>query len=92
MSGDFTEGDPTTELRPTHPDRLELGEGVRWTADGCLVLVDILAGRFRTAPDEPAAPLQELAQLPVPLGALFTARVDVPGSPATAHRPSLAAS
>ncbi|WP_067038844.1 hypothetical protein A6P39_45505 [Streptomyces sp. FXJ1.172] len=32
--------------------------------------VDILAGRLLAAPDEPAAPLQQLAQLPFPLGAV----------------------
>ncbi|WP_406517238.1 SMP-30/gluconolactonase/LRE family protein [Streptomyces sp. NBC_00134] len=51
------------------PDRLELGEGIRWTGDG-VVLVDILAGRLLAAPDEPTAPLRELARLPVPLGAV----------------------
>ncbi|MFD3309697.1 hypothetical protein ACFWXN_15550, partial [Streptomyces sp. NPDC058694] len=30
------------------PDRLELGEGIRWTDRG-IVLVDILAGRLLTA-------------------------------------------
>jgi len=63
-------GAPTSDLRPVRPDRLELGEGIRWTADGRLVLVDILAGRLLTAPDDPGAPLQELARLPVPLGAV----------------------
>ncbi|GGN79698.1 calcium-binding protein [Streptomyces albiflavescens] len=60
------------------PDRLELGEGIRWT-DGRIVLVDLLAGRLLTAPDDPTAPLQTLAQLPVPLGAV-AAVADRPGS------------
>ncbi|MEU6548947.1 SMP-30/gluconolactonase/LRE family protein [Streptomyces sp. NPDC046915] len=51
------------------PDRLELGEGIRWTGDG-IVLVDILAGRLLAAPDEPTAPLRQLATLPFPLGAV----------------------
>lgn len=59
----------TDVLRPTRPDRLELGEGIRH-ADGRLVLVDLLAGRLLTAPDDPAAPLRTLARLPVPLGAV----------------------
>jgi sugar lactone lactonase YvrE len=59
----------TAGPRPVHPDRLELGEGIRWTGGG-LVLVDILAGRLLSAPDDPAAPLRTLAELPVPLGAV----------------------
>ncbi|MEU9056934.1 SMP-30/gluconolactonase/LRE family protein [Streptomyces sp. NPDC048384] len=59
----------TAELRPTRPDRLELGEGIRWTGSG-IVLVDILAGRLLSAPDDPTAPLHTVAQLPVPLGAV----------------------
>ncbi|MGW1797158.1 SMP-30/gluconolactonase/LRE family protein [Streptomyces sp. NPDC001984] len=53
----------------TRPERLELGEGIRFTG-GRLVLVDILKGRLLTAPDDPTAPLGTLAQLPVPLGAV----------------------
>lgn len=58
-------------------DRLELGEGIRWT-DGRIVLVDILAGRLLSAPagddgahgaSEPAS-LDVLAELAVPLGAV----------------------
>ncbi|WP_411093398.1 SMP-30/gluconolactonase/LRE family protein [Streptomyces sp. 049-1] len=59
----------TAELRPTRPDRLELGEGVRY-ANGRLVLVDLLAGRLLSAPDDPAAPVHTLAELPFPLGAV----------------------
>ncbi|WP_210593429.1 SMP-30/gluconolactonase/LRE family protein [Streptomyces sp. GESEQ-35] len=58
-----------TELHPIRPDRLELGEGIRWTGSG-VVLVDILAGRLLAAPDDPTAPLHTVAQLPVPLGAV----------------------
>ncbi|GGI95818.1 SMP-30/gluconolactonase/LRE family protein [Streptomyces brasiliensis] len=53
----------------TRPDRLELGEGIRFTG-GRLVLVDILKGRLLAAPDDPTAPLDTLARLPVPLGAV----------------------
>ncbi|MFG2790151.1 SMP-30/gluconolactonase/LRE family protein [Streptomyces sp. NPDC048419] len=66
---------PDESLRP---DRLELGEGIRWTGSG-IVLVDILAGRLLAAPDDPTAPLKELAQLPVPLGAV----APVTGRPGT---------
>ncbi|MBT3164488.1 SMP-30/gluconolactonase/LRE family protein [Streptomyces sp. Vc74B-19] len=60
----------TGVLRPTRPDRLELGEGIRH-ADGRIVLVDLLAGRLLTAPgDDPGAPLRSLAELPHPLGAV----------------------
>ena len=59
----------TADLRPVHPDRLELGEGVRWTGSG-VVLVDILAGRLLSVPDAPDAPLTTLARLSVPLGAV----------------------
>ncbi|MBC7267558.1 MAG: SMP-30/gluconolactonase/LRE family protein [Streptomyces sp.] len=68
----------TTRLLPTRPDRLELGEGVRWTGDR-LVLVDILTGRLLTAPEDPAAPLRTLAQLPFPLGAVAPV-ADLPGT------------
>ncbi|MGW4081518.1 SMP-30/gluconolactonase/LRE family protein [Streptomyces sp. NPDC004822] len=59
----------TAPPRPTHPDRLELGEGVRWTGTG-VVLVDILAGRLLAAPTDGTAALRTLAELPVPLGAV----------------------
>jgi len=59
----------TAEPRAARPDRLELGEGIRWTGTD-IVLVDILAGRLHSAPHEPTAPLRTLAQLPVPLGAV----------------------
>jgi sugar lactone lactonase YvrE len=57
-------------------DRLELGEGIRWT-DGRAVLTDILTGRLLAAPADPAAPLGLIAQLPCPLGAV----APVEGSP-----------
>ncbi|MFI6359071.1 SMP-30/gluconolactonase/LRE family protein [Streptomyces sp. NPDC050743] len=63
---------------PTRADRLELGEGIRWTGAG-VILVDLLAGRLLATPDDPAAPLQVLAQLPVPLGAV----APVAGHPGT---------
>ncbi|MFE6177167.1 SMP-30/gluconolactonase/LRE family protein [Streptomyces sp. NPDC056464] len=59
----------TADLRPARPDRLELGEGIRWTGTD-VVLVDILAGRLLSAPQDPTAPLRSVAQLPVPLGAV----------------------
>ncbi|KMS76411.1 hypothetical protein ACM01_04180 [Streptomyces viridochromogenes] len=59
----------TAAPRPTLPDGLEPGEGIRWTGSG-VVLVDILAGRLLSAPDDPTAPLRTIAQLPVPLGAV----------------------
>ncbi|MER7665809.1 SMP-30/gluconolactonase/LRE family protein [Streptomyces sp. NPDC096193] len=57
--------------RPTviGTDRLELGEGIRWT-DGRAVLTDILSGRLLSTPDNPAAPLAQITQLPCPLGAV----------------------
>ncbi|MEU3183328.1 SMP-30/gluconolactonase/LRE family protein [Streptomyces sp. NPDC006923] len=58
---------------PRWADRLELGEGIRWTG-GRIVLVDILAGRLLSAPagDGPAETdrLDVVAELPVPLGAV----------------------
>ncbi|MEU6344004.1 SMP-30/gluconolactonase/LRE family protein [Streptomyces sp. NPDC046977] len=45
-------------------ERLELGEGIRWT-DGRVVLTDILTGRLLTAPA-----FRTVAQLSVPLGAV----------------------
>ncbi|MFE7891913.1 SMP-30/gluconolactonase/LRE family protein [Streptomyces sp. NPDC057412] len=59
----------TAPPRPTHPDRLELGEGVRWTGTE-VVLVDILAGRLLAAPADQTGALRALAELPVPLGAV----------------------
>ncbi|WP_328727034.1 SMP-30/gluconolactonase/LRE family protein [Streptomyces sp. NBC_00259] len=50
-------------------DRLELGEGIRWT-DGRAVLTDILTGRLLSAPGDPAAPHGLITQLPCPLGAV----------------------
>ncbi|MFD7438780.1 SMP-30/gluconolactonase/LRE family protein [Streptomyces sp. NPDC059861] len=58
-----------TDVEALRPDRLELGEGIRWTDRG-VVLVDILAGRLLTATGSPADPLRQLARLPVPLGAV----------------------
>ncbi|MGW1542112.1 SMP-30/gluconolactonase/LRE family protein [Streptomyces sp. NPDC002309] len=58
-----------TAVEALRPDRLELGEGIRWTDRG-IVLVDILAGRLLTAAGSPADPLREVARLPVPLGAV----------------------
>jgi sugar lactone lactonase YvrE len=66
------------QLRPTRPDRLELGEGIRWTGDG-IVLVDILKGRLFTAPGDPHSPPCEVLRLPVPLGAV----APVAGRPGT---------
>ncbi|WP_141202829.1 SMP-30/gluconolactonase/LRE family protein [Streptomyces griseorubiginosus] len=62
----------------TGPDRLELGEGIRWTGDG-LVLVDILQGRLLRAAGDPRRPLREILRLPVPLGAV----APVAGHPGT---------
>ena len=59
----------TGTLRPCGPDRLELGEGIRWTGSG-VVLVDLLAGRLLSVPDDPGGPLRTLARLPFPLGAV----------------------
>jgi hypothetical protein len=57
-------------------DRLELGEGIRWTA-GRAVLTDILAGRLLAVPVESDVPFTPLALLPCPLGAV----APVEGSP-----------
>ncbi|MGW1005886.1 SMP-30/gluconolactonase/LRE family protein [Streptomyces sp. NPDC002520] len=65
-------------IETLRPDRLELGEGIRWTGEG-IVLVDILEGRLLAAPDEPTAPLRQLARLPMPLGAV----APVAGRPGT---------
>jgi len=59
----------TAPPRAARPDRLELGEGVRWTGTE-VVLVDILAGRLLSAPQDETAALRTLAELPVPLGAV----------------------
>jgi sugar lactone lactonase YvrE len=54
-------------------EQLELGEGARWI-NGRLVVVDLLAGRvLETAGDVPA-PFQEIAKLPVPVGAVAPVR------------------
>ncbi|MFF7145824.1 SMP-30/gluconolactonase/LRE family protein [Streptomyces nodosus] len=50
-------------------DRLELGEGIRWTDDHA-VLTDILSGRLLATPDDPTAPHTPIARLPCPLGAV----------------------
>ncbi|MPY31240.1 SMP-30/gluconolactonase/LRE family protein [Streptomyces adustus] len=50
-------------------DRLELGEGIRWT-DGRAVLTDILTGRLLALPDRPDERLEQITQLPCPLGAV----------------------
>ncbi|MFI9542875.1 SMP-30/gluconolactonase/LRE family protein [Streptomyces sp. NPDC052016] len=63
---------------PTGPDRLELGEGIRWTGDG-IVLVDILEGRLLTTADDAHRPLREILRLPVPLGAVAPV-ADHPGT------------
>ncbi|MGQ5635740.1 MULTISPECIES: SMP-30/gluconolactonase/LRE family protein [unclassified Streptomyces] len=68
----------TAEPLPTRPDRLELGEGIRWTGTE-VVLVDLLAGRLLTAPDDPTAPLHTIARLQAPLGAV----APVAGHPGT---------
>ncbi|MFD5717221.1 SMP-30/gluconolactonase/LRE family protein [Streptomyces sp. NPDC127036] len=62
----------------TGPDRLELGEGIRWTGDD-IVLVDILEGRLLTTADEPRLPFREILRLPVPLGAVAPV-ADHPGT------------
>jgi sugar lactone lactonase YvrE len=61
----------TPQPAPCWSDRLELGEGIRWV-DGRIVLVDILTGRLLSAPegDDRTGPLEVLAELPVPLGAV----------------------
>ncbi|MET7386972.1 SMP-30/gluconolactonase/LRE family protein [Streptomyces sp. NPDC005529] len=65
-AGDTTDA---AHVRCPRPDRLELGEGIRWTDRG-VVLVDILAGRLLAAAGDPGDPLRELARLPCPLGAV----------------------
>ncbi|MGW0226115.1 SMP-30/gluconolactonase/LRE family protein [Streptomyces tendae] len=65
-------------LTSVYPDRLELGEGVRWTGDE-LVLVDLLAGRLLTVPVTVTEPLVTVLRIPVPLGAV----APVAGRPGT---------
>ncbi|WP_343244938.1 SMP-30/gluconolactonase/LRE family protein [Streptomyces sp. SID14478] len=69
-------------MHATSTDRLELGEGVRWTQGG-LVLTDILTGRLLTlppaSPPDGSGPLRELLQLPFPLGAVAPV-ADAPGT------------
>ncbi|WP_387903633.1 SMP-30/gluconolactonase/LRE family protein [Streptomyces argenteolus] len=68
-----------TDLTPLGaPDRLELGEGIRWV-DGRLVCVDILTGRLLGRVGADTTPLRTLAQLDVPLGAV----APVSGRPGT---------
>ncbi|MFE9703249.1 SMP-30/gluconolactonase/LRE family protein [Streptomyces sp. NPDC005930] len=68
-----------TDLTPLGaPDRLELGEGIRW-ARGRLVCVDILTGRLLTAGGHDTAPLRTLVRLDTPLGAV----APVAGRPGT---------
>ncbi|MCZ0997702.1 SMP-30/gluconolactonase/LRE family protein [Streptomyces mirabilis] len=72
-------------------DRLELGEGIRWT-DGRAVLTDILTGRLLELPDGPDAPLAPITRLPCPLGAVApvegTRPLDRGGGPRhLPHRP-----
>ncbi|WSE10044.1 SMP-30/gluconolactonase/LRE family protein [Streptomyces sp. NBC_01445] len=62
---------------PVGTERLELGEGVRWTERG-LVLTDILTGRLLSA-DLTGATLREELRLPFPLGAV----APVAGAPDT---------
>ncbi|MEV6118656.1 SMP-30/gluconolactonase/LRE family protein [Streptomyces sp. NPDC052109] len=68
----------TERLLPTRPDRLELGEGIRWTGDG-VVLVDILQGRLFAVPEDPGLALRGILRLPLPLGAV----APVAGRPGT---------
>ncbi|MFI6102109.1 SMP-30/gluconolactonase/LRE family protein [Lentzea sp. NPDC051213] len=50
-------------------EQLELGEGARWIGDR-LVVVDLLAGRVLATGGAVPGPFQELAKLPVPVGAV----------------------
>jgi len=60
----------TGDVEVVGPDRLRLGEGVRFVDDE-LVLVDIVAGRLlRVVPDHNGTPLEELAHVNLPLGAV----------------------
>ncbi|MFB4420803.1 SMP-30/gluconolactonase/LRE family protein [Streptomyces sp. QL37] len=68
-----------TDLMPLGvPDRLDLGEGIRW-ADGRLVCVDILTGRLLTPEGDGTAPLRTVTRLDGPLGAV----APVAGRPGT---------
>ncbi|MET8371668.1 SMP-30/gluconolactonase/LRE family protein [Micromonospora profundi] len=58
-----------TEPTVWAPDRLELGEGLRWVDDR-LVLVDLLAGRLLETDGDRPGRLRELRRLDVPLGAV----------------------
>ncbi|WP_446040415.1 SMP-30/gluconolactonase/LRE family protein [Streptomyces sp. SID1121] len=67
-----TSGTPAYAPVVCWSDRLELGEGIRWV-DGRIVLTDILTGRLLAAPPgdpDRTGPLDVLAHLPVPLGAV----------------------
>ncbi|MGW0675128.1 SMP-30/gluconolactonase/LRE family protein [Streptomyces sp. NPDC002767] len=68
----------SSSVRVTRPDRLELGEGIRWTGEE-VVLVDLLAGRLLRAPADPAGALETLSRLPFPIGAV----APVAGRPGT---------
>ncbi|MFF2380381.1 SMP-30/gluconolactonase/LRE family protein [Streptomyces sp. NPDC058108] len=68
----------STPAPVARPDRLELGEGIRWTGEE-VVLVDLLAGRLLRAPADPAGALEPLARLPFPVGAV----APVTGRPGT---------
>ncbi|NKE62976.1 SMP-30/gluconolactonase/LRE family protein [Lentzea sp. PSKA42] len=54
-------------------DQLELGEGARWI-NGRLVVVDLLADRVLETRGDVPAPFKEIAQLPVPVGAVAPVR------------------
>src|SRR5690349_14719889 len=54
-------------------EQLELGEGARWI-NGRLVVVDLLAGRVLETRGDVPAPFQEIAHLPVPVGAVAPVR------------------
>jgi sugar lactone lactonase YvrE len=54
-------------------EQLELGEGARWI-NSRLVVVDLLAGRVLETPGDVPAPFQEIAHLPVPVGAVAPVR------------------
>ena len=59
----------TSRLIEWAPDRLELGEGARWTGDR-VILVDIPTGRLLEADPAEPGPLRGLAKLDVTLGAV----------------------
>ncbi|MFD4643397.1 SMP-30/gluconolactonase/LRE family protein [Lentzea sp. NPDC058436] len=54
-------------------DQLELGEGARWI-NGRLVVVDLLAGRVLETRGDVPGPFEEIASLPVPVGAVAPVR------------------